>query len=148
MIDFSNISQNELKRLEQERAKQMSGTFIEHPERNPILLELRFNYGYLHIGPFLMGKEGNKFELLFRSFDKEIHLAFIGVPEGSQQQGIGTEMMNILTTLADKYHYSIDLNIDPKFGVTKEVLHSFYQRFGFVSSEPEDDTYMIRKYNK
>jgi hypothetical protein len=32
--------------------------------------------------------------------------------------------------------------------VKKEALHAFYQQFGFVSSDPEDDKYMIRKYNK
>jgi GNAT superfamily N-acetyltransferase len=147
MIDFSNISQNELKQLEKERARQIGEAFIEHPERNPILLELRFNYGYLHVGPFLIGKEGNKFELLFRSFDKELYLAFIGVPEEIRCKGIGTEMMKILISLADKYHYSIDLNVDPKFGVDKETLLSFYQIFGFVSSDPEDGMYMERKYN-
>lgn len=44
-------------------------------------------------------------------------------------------MMNTLLSLADKYTYSIDLSIDPKFGVSRKVLVKFYGKFGFVQNK-------------
>ena len=41
-------------------------------------------------------------------------------------------MMETLTEIADKYGYTIDLDVDPKFGMGKRVLKNFYKKFGFV----------------
>lgn len=143
MIDFKTITIEQLENLEKDRIDQINNNMIrETKSYNEIINELRFNYGYVYFAPFLVNCEtGDKFKLrIMNSFEPTIHLAFIGVTE--QKQGRGTEMMKLLTELADKYGYHIHLEVVPNFGVGKRVLVRFYKKFGFVKYALNNNAYM------
>lgn len=140
MIDFKNISENELDELNKERSesieKDTNGWVIERNSYNPIINELKFNYGFFFIEEFLISNEGVKLELHFR--DREMRLAYIGVLEEERRQGKGNKTMEILISLADKYDYDIDLQLDTQFGIKKNVLEKFYKNFGFIKNNYDD----------
>lgn len=150
MIDFKNISEDELRVLEEKREQKfrdvMSGIFVESLTSSPILNEFRFNFGYIYLGNFLIDMNtGAKFELHLND-DSTIHLAFIGVPDDKREQRLGTKMMEQLTYIADKYQYAVQLNIEPKFGVGKKVLKGFYKKHGFKeTSMYKYNAEMVRK---
>lgn len=134
-INFIELSREELEETNKERAEHLekatNGFIVEPPVLCPVINDLRYNYGFWYIRPFLIDNDGLKFELYTYTDKKQIHLAFIGVPDDKKQQGLGTQMMNALIEIADKYGYSIDLEVAPKFGVGKRVLKKFYKKFGF-----------------
>lgn len=130
MVDFKKTNNEDLIILETERRKMISSLIIENPSDNPVINELRFNYGYVNLFPFLINiKTGDKLELEVVGNLNIIYINFIGVID--KKQGRGTEMMNILTALCDKYDYQLKLEVYPKFGVPKRALIKFYKGFGF-----------------
>lgn len=141
MNDFQSLSNDEILLLEGGR-KEETRYFVETVEDSLLLKELRFNYGYKHIGPFLVDEEGKKFELSICEPENSIHLAFISVPEPLRQSGRGHEMLEILTLLSDRYGYTLDLTIDARYGVPHDVLKRFYENHGF--SYDEEYELMIR----
>jgi ribosomal protein S18 acetylase RimI-like enzyme len=145
MINIEDLSVEEWENIEKERANKIGSLFCESVSDNPILRELRFNYNFLHLEPNLIGLENNKLELKVDDKRKHIHIAFIGVGEKDRKKGIGSKMMNILTNLADKYQYSIDLDVDPQFGVKKNVLIHFYSKFGFINPPNTSKNRLARK---
>ena len=150
MIDFKEVTEDGLRVLEERREKQfsevMSGIFVEKLTSEPIINELRFNFGYLYLGNFLIHMTtGAKFELHIND-DSTIHLAFIGVPDDKRKQGLGTKMMEQLVYCADKYQYDVQLNIEPKFGVGKKVLKGFYKKYRFKETNMyKNNAEMVRK---
>ncbi|HHT7008843.1 TPA: GNAT family N-acetyltransferase [Bacillus cereus] len=150
MIDFASISKEDLERLEKQREKEfeqaMNGIFVESQSNNLLINELRFNYNYLYMGKFLIQSQtGSKFEI-HEINDEHVFIAFIGVPTEQRGQGLGTQMMEELTCIADTHGFKLSLNIDPKFGVGKGVLKKFYKKHGFVESEwYQNSAEMIRE---
>lgn len=65
-----------------------------------------------------------------------IKLSSIIIPKSVQKQGIGSLIMKELTSVADKHHKVIWLELatkDDNFGTTSTSrLITFYRRFGFV----------------
>ena len=153
MKDFTTITKEELEEMENERQEQMPKMIIEGRSNNEIINELRFNYGFILLGQFLInGQTGTKLELHVTNIQgkfatKEIHVGFIGVIDDSRQKGEGHRTMNILTTLADKYGYDMNLDIDTKFGMKKSVLKKFYKSHGFVDNKEYGENGMERKFN-
>lgn len=145
MIDFTTLTNDELENLEIEREKLMPNMIIEARSDNEIINELRFNYGFINFGYMLLnGQNGSKLELHVNNItgeyaEKNIHLAFIGVVEDSRKQGMGNKLLKILTDLADKYGYSMDLDVDTKFGMKKSVLKAFYKKHGFIQDKENKD---------
>jgi GNAT superfamily N-acetyltransferase len=141
MIDFSTLTNEELEILENEREKVMPNMIVEARSNNEIINELRFNYGFINFGYMLLnGQNGAKLELHVTNItgkyaEKNIHLAFIGIVEDNRKQGDGSKLLTILTDLADKYGYSMDLDVDTKFGMKKSVLKAFYKKHGFIQSK-------------
>jgi ribosomal protein S18 acetylase RimI-like enzyme len=140
IIDFSNISKNELDKLEAGRKKTLQkcfGDFFgEHLQDNPIVYDLRHNFGYVHIAPFLIqGQTGAKFELSFDKRKKEMRISYIGVLPDSLRQGQATRMMTELMSAVDRCGYKAWLDIDTKFGLSEDVLIRFYKKFGFMEVE-------------
>ncbi len=135
-VVIDDLTADELEEIELDRAKVMGNWIVERRSSSPIINNLRINYCYIYLGDMLFGSsresEGCTFELKVDDERKRIHLAFIGVAEGMRKQGRGSEMMRVLTGLADKYGYRIDLQVDTKFGSSKRRLINFYQRFGFI----------------
>jgi GNAT superfamily N-acetyltransferase len=146
MIDFSTITNEELEILENEREKVMPKMIVEARSDNEIINELRFNYGFINFGYMLLnGQNGSKLELHVTKItgefaEKNIHLAFIGIVEDSRKQGMGSNLLKILTDLADKYGYSMDLDVNTKFGMKKSVLKAFYKKHGFIQSKEDKDS--------
>jgi GNAT superfamily N-acetyltransferase len=144
-VDFRMITKEELEELEEERKQYIPQMFVETIDHNEILTELRFIFGYMHIGYFLLNGEDNvKLELHITKIEgefetKEIHLSYIGVERNSRRKGIAHKHLQILTTLADRYEYTMDLEIDEKFGMDKEVLRKFYASHGFITDEYRED---------
>lgn len=142
MIDFLQISKEELNTIEEMRAKRLeestNGFIMERRSPNPIINDLRFNHGYWHIHQFLINNDGLKFEVWTEEKRKRLHIAFISVPEELRQQGHGSKMMKTICELADKYGYTLDLDVDARFGVGKRVLLKFYKSFGFVREKGSD----------
>lgn len=146
MIDFQNMSLEEFNLLENERQKKLSGLAIaESPSSNPLINELRYNYGFYQIGPFLINDSYDKLELATIDIESLLFLHFIGVK--NKQVGRGTEIMKLMCKLADKYDYEIQLKVDEKQGTPKKVLEKFYRKFGFEYSD-EEYLEMTRKIMK
>lgn len=152
-FDFRQFSEEQLSELEEERKNYIPKMFIETINHNEIFTELRFVHGYMHIGYLLVNGEDNiQFELNVTKIDGEyyersIHLAFISVAPEERKKGIANKHMKILTELADRYGYDMDLEIDLKFGTDKEVLSKFYSSHGFITND-EDDFIMHRPVKK
>ena len=145
MYDFTTVDAEQLKQMNESRRKQVGGWISESELDNPITNELRFNYRYVCVRETMyFGQEGNRLELQIKPEARHIHLAYIGVGPEFRRQGVGTRMMVTLTALADKYGYSIDLDVTPKFGVSREVLVSFYQRFDFTFDGFKRMFHMVR----
>ena len=150
-IDFSKIEPEYLQKMENERAdyirKILGGFLVETKSTNPIINQLRFSHGYLFLHPFLIhGQLGFKWELRPSESLKELHIAFIGVPEDLRRQGYGKGMMETMTRLADKYGYDLTLEMDSQFGMSKLILKKFYSSFGFVqNTRYSTDDALIRK---
>lgn len=152
MIDFTKITGEELERLEAEREAVMPKMLVERRGENIIENELRFNYGFIKLGYFLIQNEtGAKLELHITDIEgeyatKEIHLGYIGVLEADRGKGQGHKIMNILTHLADKYGFDMNLDVDTKFGMKKSILKKFYKSHGFVVNKEIDVNRMERYY--
>lgn len=130
MVNFQTIMESDLVHLEDERKKVIPAMIVETPSVNPIINELRFNHSYVYMYPFLINSQtGDKFELDVVGNRKIIYINYIGVME--KRQGRGRKMMSILTGLCDKYGYELNLEVCPKFGVSRWVLIKFYKSFGF-----------------
>ena len=106
-----------------------------------LIYEELIKEGFFYFKPSFINNDGNIVEVYVREY-KTIHLSFIKVLK--QRQGNGTKIMNLLTRIADKYGYTIDLSISSKFGTPKKVLRKFYEKFGFIQSSNDKDKY-IRK---
>jgi ribosomal protein S18 acetylase RimI-like enzyme len=143
MYNLLELSKEEVSELNKQRAesllRQTNGMLNEPSECYlPFINDLRFNHGYIFLRPFLIqGQTGLKLELKEYPNEKRLHLAYIGVLEEYRQQGHGNEIMKIMTDIADRYGYLIDLEIQAKFGVTKTVLKKFYKKHGFVKKGDE-----------
>jgi ribosomal protein S18 acetylase RimI-like enzyme len=155
MIDFTTLTNEELEILENEREKVMPNMIVETRSDNEIINELRFNYGFINFGYMLInGQNGAKLELRVTNLtgeyaERSIHLAFIGILEDSRKQGMGNNLLKILTDLADKYEYDMDLDVDTKFGMKKSILKRFYKNHGFIQSkEDKDRMYRLAKRSK
>lgn len=61
-----------------------------------------------------------------------ITLLLFVVPLPLRRQKLGTQMLNDLKTIADKYQYKIDLSPDSKYGTDLKILSKFYREHGFV----------------
>lgn len=139
-MDVTSLTEQEIEEIEEKRKESLGSMFAERQDPNPIYRELRYLHGYLHLGPYLIHHQtGDKFELLIREDEKKIYLNFICVTD--QQQGRGTQMMNLLVSLADRYDYKIILQVAPKFGVGKRILVRFYKRFGFLPRNKSNVVY-------
>ena len=148
-MNYQTMPMEELRQANKERQEHLdkvtNGFFHEMPTDNPIINELRFEHEYLYLHPFVIHSQlGLKFELSWEESSKRLHLGFISVPDEMKRQGYGTQMMQLLCELADKYGYSIDLDVDPKFGTGKRVLKKFYKSFGFVKGNYGID-HLVRK---
>lgn len=133
---YAELTENEQKTWEEKRKKQAETLGVcEYTETDPFTNELRHDYGFFQIGPFLINEEYGKLELAYLHAFNQMHLHFIGIKE--PRKGKGSELMNILCKLADRYQYELVLQVDPSFGVPKHVLVDFYQRFGFTWLEEE-----------
>lgn len=148
MVDVLSLNEAQIEQIEEKRAEKLGVFICESRSSNPIIMELRYNYGYVFLRDcFLYGQDCNQFELRVNDQKKRIYLAFIGVGEEYRRKGIGTKMMNTLCSLADTYGYDIDLDVDPKFGVGKRILVGFYKKFGFEQDKFSKDRY-VRKLKK
>lgn len=152
MINIAELTKEELDKIETERAehlKEVTNDWMrEARTTNPVINDMRFNHNYLYIRPYLFDNVTyGKFELYPYDDKKKIHIAYIGVGEERRRTGIGTKMMKLITELADKYGYTLDLTVEPKFGVGKRVLNKFYKSHGFVFDKGrfEDNRHMVRK---
>ena len=149
MYDFQTLETSVVKELNEKRAEALveatNGFFVENDCYYPLLNELRYNHDYWMLHPFLLHAElGLKWELYEYPEKKSLHLAFISVPEDKRQQGYGHQMMKMLTTLADKYEYTVNLNVDAKFGVGKRILTRFYKAHGFLKQTSYGKDYFER----
>lgn len=147
MYDLLKLTNEEVDELNKQRAESLlkhTNGMLNEPSNCylPFINDLRFNHGYIFLRPFLIqGQTGLKLELKECPNEKRLHLAYIGVLEDQRQQGKGNEIMSIMTNIADRYGYEIDLEIQAKFGVSKTVLKKFYEKHGFIK---EGDGY-VRK---
>ena len=67
-----------------------------------------------------------------------VNLNYIAIEKDEyKRQGRGTELLNWFVNLCDKYDYSVTLDIDPKFGVSFEVLEKFYKKAGFIKTSQD-----------
>lgn len=153
MLDFSKLTREEVTELNEKRAKQLreqTNGFLNEPQAcfSPVINDLRFNHGYIYLRPFLIqGQTGDKFELRVDDDRKLIHMAYIGVADDRKRQGHGSNMMEMITSIADKYGYDMDLTVEPKFGIGKRVLTKFYKKYGFEkSTKGSYDNFMVRKF--
>lgn len=143
-VDFSKISLEELEELEADRQKYIPNMMVETKTSNPFINELRFNFNFIYLFPFLVGgMTGDKLELRINNDEKIVWLNFIGVSE--PKQGRGTKLMENFAAICDKYGYTAFLQVDPKFGVPKRVLVKFYKRFGFEKDANHHDDRYFRK---
>jgi GNAT superfamily N-acetyltransferase len=140
MIDFRDITDQELNFLETARAKDVPNLFVETRTKNPVINELRFNHGFVYVEPRLFDlKTGySNLELHFTEEDKLVYLGYIGVVKEQRRKGHGTRIMRILTELCDKYSYNMELEISSRFGTKRSALGNFYKRFGFKKIKGEN----------
>lgn len=81
----------------------------------------------------------------------ELNLSRIEIPKKLRKQGLGTQAMESLTTIADENGLTLTLTPSKEFGATSVArLIKFYKRFGFVENKGrnKDFTYkesMLRK---
>lgn len=130
MFDFRYISKIELKILENNREEKMSSMIWERKSKQPIINELRFNYGFLCFDPFFIHDEtGAKLELRLDHEEKEMYVACMDVPKN--QEDVGIELMRTLTTIADRYKYMIKLEVSPQMEMVEETVQYMEQLFGF-----------------
>lgn len=100
-------------------------------------LELMFEAGMFYspdnaAGRFIGGTTYQIGENTYELPNLILHLNFIGVHEGKRQKGIGQEVLSTLCQLADEEGIRyIELDVDTKFGLPKEVLQAFYKKMGF-----------------
>lgn len=139
-IEIRWIKQGNLTDWEVKRKVVLSNINVEAPCSNPIINELRVHHNFLHMYPILVNKyTGDTLELSVLGNLKILHIDFIGVTQ--KRQGRGTKLMGILTSLSDKYNYTLQLEVYPKFGVSKKTLLRFYKSFGFVHCKGSKDKY-------
>lgn len=137
------LNMEQYEEIEKERAENLGNMIAERREIHPIYLSLRFFHGMLHLGPYLYGNKG-RFELDIEN-DKII-LNYISINKDERGKGYGNEYMEILTDLADKHQYKIELQVKPEFGTSAEVLYEFYENHGFESTVY--DYIMVREPNE
>ena len=77
--------------------------------------------------------------------NKTITLSRIIVPEDLREQGIGTQFMTDLISLADKLQYKIVLTPDDSFGGSKSRLKDFYKQFGFIHNKGKNRDFSHRE---
>jgi GNAT superfamily N-acetyltransferase len=74
----------------------------------------------------------------------KIVLSRIEVPKGQRNTGIGTDVMNDLSRLADEEGKMITLSPSTDFGGTSvSRLKDFYKKFGFVENKGKNKDYSI-----
>ena len=74
----------------------------------------------------------------------KIVLSRIEVPKGQRNSGIGTDVMNDLSRLADEEGKMITLSPSTDFGGTSvSRLKDFYKKFGFVENKGKNKDYSI-----
>lgn len=86
MVDVQTLTKEEIEEIEEEREKALGPWICESKSKSPIITELRYNYLYVYLPPYLVGQNYNKFELKVDDEKKHIHLAFIGVAEEQQKK--------------------------------------------------------------
>jgi GNAT superfamily N-acetyltransferase len=70
-------------------------------------------------------------------------LSRIVVPEGQRNQGVGTAIMEELTTLADSAGLPVALSPSSDFGGSVSRLKDFYSRFGFAPNKGRNKDFSI-----
>ena len=104
-----------------------------------IINELLENYDFFSLNDLEYNLWDSDSSLLSVDEDeKKLSLDMIEVDRENRRKGKGTEIMNLLCDLADKYNKEIRLNINDGFGVPKRVLVKFYYKFGFKYNDDED----------
>lgn len=141
MLDFNTLSIEEVFTLNKERAeqteKQTNGMVIETASLNPLINDLKYNHRYFRLGTKMVSKtNGNDVTIHLEEKADNIYLSLLKVK--TAKQGTGTKTMKLLSELADKYNQKLTLAITSEFGVSKEVLKDFYERFGFVLDKNSD----------
>ena len=118
-------------------------TFIRFEDNAKI--EVRFTGG-INKTPETLSNGSFITKDIYKSEDKEIkitqkpivNLNYIAIEKNEyKRQGRGTELLNWFVNLCDKYDYSATLDIDPKFGVSFEVLEKFYKKAGFIRTSQD-----------
>ncbi|WP_144028875.1 GNAT family N-acetyltransferase [Paenibacillus tyrfis] len=94
--------------------------------------------------------DGCKLSLRFASVSRYMHtggifLDYIFVPENLRRQGIGTEVMNTLCLLADRYGFDVTLMVSTVYGVEGNDLVNFYAKHGFKGIEGKQDVILKRE---
>ena len=67
--------------------------------------------------------------------DSTINLSRIVVPKGMRKSGVGTDVMQDLTSYADKTGQRVVLTPSSVFGGNVKKLKDFYKRFGFIENK-------------
>lgn len=146
MIDFSRLTKAELARLNADRQTVLGPWMIESDSDSVIVNELRLNYGFVFLRDcFFYGQHGESLELKINDSRRHIHLAYISVADKYRRQGLGSRTLALLVALADCYGYTIDLDIDTRFGTGKVVLVRFYQAAGFQRVGPRGSNRYYRQ---
>lgn len=77
--------------------------------------------------------------------NKTLTLSRIIVPKELREQGMGTNFMTDLISMADKLKYKIILTPDDSFGGNKYRLQKFYKQFGFIPNKGKNRDFSHRE---
>jgi len=91
----------------------------------------------------LIGIKGRWMTVELWAQEQGIHISSIHVFPDSARTGLATEVMGVLSEMADEFQVELRLNAKP-FGepkIPKRKLKSFYRRFGF---EQDYGDHMVR----
>ncbi len=152
--NFLEINDAQLAILEHEREQQLNTQWIvERRTLNPFFNDLRFNHGYLYLGDNFIGSTKKVYDtsvtMTAMPNNKTINLSLLRVLDDRRNNGLGTQTMNIIADLADKYQKDIRLTTTGMYGSDPDRLLEFYQRFGFVYVETHDKgCYYMKRHPK
>lgn len=69
------------------------------------------------------------------AYPNRLHLDVLIVPKEQRRQGVGSAIMQELTSTADREGLTMSVTPSTDFGGTKEGLHRFYRNFGFTPNK-------------
>lgn len=148
VLEELNMGKSEYNEWEENREMEIGHWLKEVVDYHIVPLMLRLKYGWIHHEPFFLTKHG-QVELYYKKKDKEptLHVAYIGVNEEFRRQGLGSEYLQVLREVAEKYGYKILQELNPKFSISEEGLIEFYEKNGFKLIEKNNKS-MEFKVNK